>query len=393
MGSTGYLIYDTNTPGVIGPAVVNAYTTLSIPAYWRAMDFLSQNLASFPRSVRKSGVDQPRHRLARLLQRRPNNYQNSTLFWRTLFFHFSHYHNAFAQIERDSQFQPIALHNRIPEMVAPFRYQDDDGQTSAWYWIGGYRSHVVPAADMLHLSGMSYDGIGGFNPIWILAETFERSRLLDRYVTRYLTRGSMVRGSIEIPAGASKDQQQMIVDTIRQSFQGADAERDVLVLSDGAKLKNATLSPRDSELGKQVELGMKQIAQITGVHPHFLFDDSEGKYNANPEQAADDIVKWTFRPLVEEIEDELSMKLLAEAEQDSGTEIHLDTDCLVRGDRETQSNIVTEQVAAGIRSRNEARREIGLPPSTDPNADVLKISGDTAAQKPVADPGAAANKN
>jgi HK97 family phage portal protein len=167
----------------------------------------------------------------------------------------------------------------------------------------------------------------------------------------------------------------------------------VLVLSDGAKLKNATLSPRDSELGKQVELGMKQIAQITGVHPHFLFDDSEGKYNANPEQAADDIVKWTFRPLVEEIEDELSMKLLAEAEQDSGTEIHLDTDCLVRGDRETQSNIVTEQVAAGIRSRNEARREIGLPPSTDPNADVLKISGDTAAQKPVADPGAAANKN
>jgi len=392
MGSTGYLIYDTNTPGVIGPAVINAYTTLCIPAYWRAMDFLTKNLTCFPRSIRREEVA-VKHRLLKLLTRRPNTYQNSTLFWGTLYFHWSHYHNAFAWIERDSQFNPIALHNRIPEMVAPFRYLDDDGNPSSWYWIGGMKARVVPAADMLHLHGMSYDGIGGFNPIFILAETFERSRLLDRYVTRYLTRGSMIRGSIEIPAGASKEQQEQIVSTIRTSFQGADAERDVLVLSDGATLKNSTLSPRDSELGKQVELGMKQIAQITGVHPHFLYDDSEGKYNANPEQAADDVVKWTFRPLVEQVEDELSLKLLSESDQDAGLKVHLDTNCLIRGDRETQSNIVTQQKAAGILTPNEARQEIGLPASDHPDADALKTAGDTAAQKPVADPDAAANKN
>src|SRR5665213_551596 len=239
MGSTGYLIYDTNTPGVIGPAVINAYTTLCIPAYWRAMDFLTKNLTCFPRSIRREEVA-VKHRLLKLLTRRPNTYQNSTLFWGTLYFHWSHYHNAFAWIERDSQFNPIALHNRIPEMVAPFRYLDDD---------------------------------------------------------------------------------------------------------------------------------------------------------ANPEQAADDVVKWTFRPLVEQVEDELSLKLLSESDQDAGLKVHLDTNCLIRGDRETQSNIVTQQKAAGILTPNEARQEIGLPASDHPDADALKTAGDTAAQKPVADPDAAANKN
>ncbi len=378
MGSTGYLIYDTNTPGVIGPAVVNAYTTLSIPAYWRAVAFLSENLASFPKTVRKANVDVSGHRVTKLMARKPNGYQSASLFWRTLFFHFAHYRNAFAEVERDTQFNPVALHNRLPEMVAPFRYYDESGQVSQWYWIGGYKARVVPAADMIHFSGLSYDGIGGFNPIWVLAETFERSRLLDRYVTRFLTKGSMVRGSVEIPGDVNKDKQQQIADTIRSHFAGADAERDVLILSGGATLNNKTLTPQDSQLSKQFEIAIKQIAQITGVHPHFLYDDSEGKYNANPTQAADDVVKWTFRPLIEACESELSLKLLAETETDAGLCVHLDAECITRGDRQMQSTIVTQQKQAGVISGNEARAEIGYPPSKDPSADQLKVSGDTS---------------
>lgn len=379
-GTSGFVVYD-SPGGMLGPAVVNSYTTLSIPAYWRAMVFLSENMASFPRTVRKNGVDVP-HRLLTLLCRRPNAYQDAAMFWRTLFFHRAHYLNGFGEIERDSQFNPVALHNRLPEQIAPFRWIDDTtGQLSQWYWVGGMKPRVVPFEDMIHLTGLSYDGISGLSPIFLLAETFERSRLLDRYVTRFLTKGSMLRGSIEIPAGASKEQQETIVETLKLHFRGADADRDVLILSDGATLNNKTLSPQDSQLVQQANFNTKQVAQITGVHPHFLYDDSEGKYNASPTQAAEDIVKWTFRPLLEQAECHLTLKLLSESEQNAGLRIHLDPNKLLRGDVVQESNVVTQQKKAGIRTANEARHEIGLPPSTDPNADLLKTSGDTSPVK------------
>ena len=376
MGSTGYLIYDVNTPGVLGPAVINSYTTLAIPPYWRAMAFLSENLASFPKSVRKDNVDVP-HRLTRLLQLRPNTYQDASLFWRTLFFHWAHYRNAFAVIERDTQMQPKALHVKIPEMVAPFRLLDDDGQASSFYWVGGYKPKIYAGDDVIHLSGLSYDGIGGFNPVFVHSETLERSRLLDRYVTRFLTKGSIIRGSVEVPAGMNKDQQESIVSTIRSHFLGADADRDLLVLSGGAKFTNNGTTPRDSELVAQFSLNTKQVSQITGVPPHFLMDDAEGKYNNNPQQAADDVVRWCFRPIIENFEPQLTLKLLTIAEAEAGLSVHLDADRLVRGDAQTLSTIVVAQKNAGILSANDARKKLGEPPSSDPEADKLKTSGDT----------------
>lgn len=378
-GTSGFVIYDSPGGGMLGAAVVNSYTTLAIPAYWRAMNFMADNMASFPRSVRKNGVDLPSHKLLPLFCRKPNDYQDAFMFWRTLFFHRAHYLNGFAEIERDSQFNPVALHNRLPEQVAPFRWIDDTTKKlSQWYWVGGAAPRVVAFEDMIHLTGLSYDGIAGLSPIFLLAETFERSRLLDRYVTRFLTKGSMIRGSIEIPAGATKEQQETIVATLRQHFRGADADRDVLILSDGAKLSNATLSPQDSQLIQQANFNTKQVAQITGVHPHFLYDDSEGKYNASPTQAAEDIVKWTFRPLIEQTESHLTLKLLTEAEQNAGLRIHLNPNSLLRGDVVQQSNVLVQQKNAGIRTANEARSELGLTPLNDPNADVLKTSGDTS---------------
>src|SRR5665213_3331603 len=153
--TSSYTIIDVPSPGVMGPTVVNNYTTLAIPAYFRALDFKSANMASFPRAIRKAGVDVP-HKLDKMIQRKPNGYQAPTMLWRTLFFHQAHYANGFVEIERDALYAPKALHNRPPELVAPFRYLEDDGTVSGWYWVGGWKPHIVAAADMIHLTGLSY---------------------------------------------------------------------------------------------------------------------------------------------------------------------------------------------------------------------------------------------
>ena len=191
----------------------------------------------------------------------------------------------------------------------------------------------------------------------------------------FLSRRTMIRASVEIPATASEEQAEAIIDDIRK-FRGADAEEDLIVMSGGAKLNNGTMSNDQSKLIELQHLSTHQISRLTDVAPHFLYDDSEGKYNGNPEQAGEDAVRYLFRLLIEQAEDEL-LKLLSTAEQDSGYTVHIDPNALIRGDVVTESNIVTQQVTAGLISRNDGREAIGYPRTTDPADDKLKTLGDT----------------
>jgi Phage portal protein len=169
---------------------------------------------------------------------------------------------------------------------------------------------------------------------------------------------------------------------LRTYFVGVESERDVPVLTDGARLNNATLSMQESQLDKQQTYTTKQIAQVTGVDPHFLFDDSEGKYNATVTQAGEDVVRYTFRPLLDVIEDELTTKLHTEADQAMGYTIHCDPNALLRGDIQTQAAVYVSLKAAGIINANDVRQGLGYPKSDDPEADKLKTSGDTSKTLP-----------
>ena len=170
---------------------------------------------------------------------------------------------------------------------------------------------------------------------------------------------------MQIPVGATKEQ----IDTVRyalRKFQGADAEEDVLVLSAGATMANATISPQQSQLVELHQLSTTQVAQITGVNPYFLFSDPNGKYNNNTQQAGEDIVRYCFRLLIEQAEDEL-LKLLSPAEQDAGLSIHIDPAALLRGDAIAESNIVTQQTAGGVISATKAGPGWAMSPATTPS--------------------------
>ncbi|MFT3786655.1 MAG: phage portal protein [Tepidisphaeraceae bacterium] len=379
---SNYRVVNISGGQIVDPMTVNPYGALSVPAYWRAVNFLSENLSSFGRSVRLNGAkrrpDEPAHPLDKLLQRRPNSYQNSFNFWRCLFASLVQHGNGYARISRAPvTFVPVALHNLPAEDVVPFRFVPDGEDTPVQMYAVRSTRTVLLGDDMLHLQGLGHDGQSGTDPIAMHAATFERADLIGRYVSRHLKCGTMVRGAIEFPAGVDKEKVAAALDVL-QSFQGVDAERDVLLLSDGAKLNNAGLSPQESQLVEQAQHSTKQIAQLTNVPPEFLYELSEAKYNSSVEQAGQHVVRYVFRPLIEQCEDELSTKLLSTADQDAGWSVHINPDALLRGSTKDQADTVIALKTAGIQTENESRDRLGLPRIDDPEADKLKTLGDTA---------------
>lgn len=381
---SGYRVYDAQ-PGTVAvdPMLINAYSTLTVPAYWRAINFLADNLASFPRAVRRDdgAKAEQRHTLSDLLDHRgePNGTQNAFTFWRTLFFHTAHAGNGFAWVEREAfGFGARALHNMMPEDVWPFRYDRADGRGALQYYLWRPYKRVLAAIDVIHLAALSHDGMIGIDPVALHSSTFQRAATLDRFQTKYLRQGTVIRGAIEIPTGISKENVEEIQATLRNYFRGSDAERDVLILSDGAKLNNQTLSPQESQIVQQGGYSTKQISQITGVPPQFLYEFSESKYNNSIEQMGQDVVRYTFRPWIIQTEAELSLKLLTRGERRQGLYVGLNPDALLRGDTKTQTETLVATVTGRIRTPNEAREHLGLPRSEDPEADKLKAPGDTS---------------
>lgn len=388
-GFTGLSLFDSNLPGTIPPSALSAFNILQIPSYWRATNFLANNLMAFPRSITRGGVRQP-HKLDNVLTRKPNNYQSCSNFWRTLWFHACHFGSGYAKIVTTGG--KVSLHNILPEMVVPYRYSPTDDFTAPENWEQYYfimnTKEYLHSSEVIHISGISYNGMVGMNPTVYMRETFQRALLQDQYYTRFLTRGTVMRGAIQIPATATPEQQDEIITLLATRHQGANAERDIIVLSGGATLNNATLSPRDSQLTEQGVVTTTQISQITGVPPQFLYEFKDAKYNDSIEQMGALVVRDTFGHWVETGEDELSLKLLTDNEYSSGLRISIDPDALSKADTQTLSATVVAQRNAGIISANEARAELGRAKSADPAAESLQILGNTAGKLPEAAPNA-----
>lgn len=374
-------VVDVNGSTIVPPTMINAYSALSIPAFRRAVQFLSENLASFPRSVRKDGakLDTP-HPVAKLIGRRPNAYQNSFIFWRCFWFHAAATGNAYARIERDPlTSRPIALHNLLPEDTLAARWDPGDGTGPVQVFYHRPTKTLLFGTDVLYMQGLSHDGMCGLSPTSLHEGTFQRAATLLKFQTRYWQKGTQVRGVLELKDKPTPEQLAEYRAAL-QRFRGVDGD-EILIIGNG-ELKNTTISPEQSQLAEQGSITVADISRITGVPQVYLMDGKDARYNNSVEAAGIDVVRFTFRPLIELAEDELTLKLLTEDEQDDGLTIRINPDALLRGSSREQMDVVATGVKAGIYTSNEGRDYLGMPRHDDPDADKLKMSGDTAPKPP-----------
>src|SRR5690606_33893279 len=114
---------------------------------------------------------------------------------------------------------------------------EDGAGLQQWYWHRATKS-IHTAADIIHLPGLSHDGMTGMDPVSLHAGTFQRASTLEKYQVQYLSRGTLMRGSVEIQ-GALTDEQMAQFRSVLRRFKGPDGEDDILILTEGAKLNNS----------------------------------------------------------------------------------------------------------------------------------------------------------
>jgi len=370
------VVYTVYGSDVMPATAVNEFSSLQLPAMWRGIRWISSTLAGFPKRViqKRQGVSIHRedHPVNYLLNGEINGFTIPAQVYECWYHHAVIFGNGYLLIDRGDNFSPAQLLQVQPENVVPFRVLSGPS-VGQWYLVkgGGYQT-IVPAADMLHLPGLGFDGLCGYPLVLLMQENLQLAKSAQTFANRYFVNGTQVQGYVKVPATATTDQVEQIKTNLQQRHAGINVTYSYAVLVGGAEMVNNTIPPEASQLLETRKYTVTDIARMLGVPPHILYQTEDLKYNT-VEQMGQDAVRYSLGEWITKSEQMLSAKLLTPSERQQGLRIEFDLDSLVRSDSAAYADQTLKLLNGGVITANEARARHNLAPSAESEAEKLRV--------------------
>jgi HK97 family phage portal protein len=307
-------------------------SALSCTPFYACAHVISEDLASLPVAVfrrKKSGgstlVDD--HRVSYLFGRSPSGPSNETtsLQWREAWIgHALTYKGGFSEIERTNDGDVFALHLMDPR-TEPVR--DADGRL--FYADGANRNNRIPAANVLHLAGLGYNGLEGYGLTSLVSEAIALSRAAERYGANFFANGAEPRGFLKYPGRLKPEARTNLRESFNQMHQGTGNAHKVGILEEGMDWVQTSTDPDKSQLLAVRQFQVVEMARIFRVPPHKIGDYTQS-HLANIEASNLDYLMTVLRPWCERLEQCLQLKLLTDKEYRLGYYIRHDIRALLR---------------------------------------------------------------
>jgi HK97 family phage portal protein len=334
---------------------VGPYGALGIAAWWRGTRWLTETIAGLPAHTFRDTAGERSRRADPPWRAKPDvqtPWFALVEFWMMSLLHKG---NAYSFKLRDGQGRVVGLRPLHPDRVVPG--QASDG--TMMYQIDQNRDRGWTRREILHIPGLSYDGVVGLNPIQAHAETLGLVKAADEYASRSFGQGSHLRAYISLPQTLSTTE----ADTLKarwEAFHSGMANASSFgVLGNGAEYKTVSLDPQQTQLLETRQWNVVTIGQILGVVPHKLYELSRATYS-NIEHQAIEAVTDGVVPWVQRIEAWVNFDpdLYPEI---SRSFMEFQIEGLLRGDTTSRFEAYSKAVGGPWMAGNEARRLENLP--------------------------------
>lgn len=336
-------------------ATVNDTTAMSLPAVFSCVRVLADSIASLPiglfRSTPDGGtvpaISRPENSL---IGSAPSSLYTSYSLRSTMQLHLGLRGNAYARILRDGRGGARELIILHPSQVYAFfdsnklYYRVEPNPNNG---TGG-RSEILTPDDIIHVAGISNDGINGISPIQALRESIGLGITNRANASRTIQRGR-ADGYIKYPGELTTAQGAVIRDTFADPVRNGEFP----VLGYGMEYQAISLSPQDAEFINTHKLTVRDIAGAYRVPLHMIGDLERATFS-NIEHQSLEFVKFSLMPWIKAWEMELNRKLIPYSLQNEYF-FRFNVDGLLRGDIKTRMDAYTKAIQWGILNRDEAR--------------------------------------
>lgn len=283
---------------VASGVTVNENTALNATAVFSAVDILSRTLASLPLPVyrRLQGGGKERatdHPLYAVLHDLSNREMTSFELRQALMGHLALWGNAFAEIERDNAGRVIGLWPLRPDRMTVMR--DEQGLLYVYRIIKTGQEVALRQRNVMHLRGLSSDGVIGYSPIRLAREAIGLALATEEYGARFFGNGSRPGGVLQHPGKLSEEAAKRLKKSWEEMHQGLTQAHRVAILEEGMTWQQVGIPPEDAQFLETRKFQVTEIARIFHVPPHMLADLERSTFS-NIEHQGIEFVVHTMRP-------------------------------------------------------------------------------------------------
>lgn len=345
---------------------VTETTAMRVATYFRCIALISGAMSWLPldlirrvsEKVREPAVDHP---LRRVLTLRPNSWQTPAEFRRMLTSHLLMRGNGYARKVRTLG-QVSALLPMHPDRVR-VEQQADLSLKYTYTTPGGQQIALAPR-DVLHLRGLSTDGVKGMSVLACMRETLGLSIASERSAANVFKNGNLAGGALTHPNKLSDGAYDRLRESMKEKT-GAERAGEWLILEEGLTPSDIGFSAEDMQLLESRDFNRYEICIFLGVPPHMVGLTSKvSSWGSGVEQQGIGFVTYTLNDYIAIWEQSLRRDCLEEREWGQ-IEPKIFTAGLLRGDIKTRYAVYTQALQWGIMNPDETRGLEDMNPRAD----------------------------
>lgn len=235
----------------------------------------------------------------------------------------------------------------------------EGGRLRFRYTPGTGPQQMLSAADVVHVKGLSTDGLVGLSAVTQAARVLGLSDELVKHAVAYF------ENDVPHPAGIlslGPDASFAAEDRTKEKIRAEARPHGVMIVRGESSYEQIASKMDDAQFVEQRRLAAQEVARVFRIPPHMLGAPSADSMTySNVEQESIEFVRYSLTPWLRRIE------LAISGDRDLTSErqfVRFELDGLLRADAKTRAEIY--QLAAdpvtGWMSREEIRRLEDLPP-------------------------------
>ena len=350
---------------------VTPTTAMSCVAYFAGVRLISETVGQLPlieyRRLQPRGKERATNRvLYNLLHNAPNPEMDAISFKEALQGHAITWGNAFAEIQWHPDGYPEALWPLRPDKMKVGR-DEKTKEIIYSYRLPDGTEVVLPAYRVLHIPGFGFDGLIGYDTIYLAREAIGMALAMEEYGARFFGNGANPGGVLEHPNKLSAPAQENLRKSWNEMHQGLSNQHRIAILEEGLTYKATGIPPENAQFLESRKFQLNEIARLLHIPPHMLADLDRATFS-NIEHQGIEFVKYTMNPWLIRWEQTCNRKLLLPFERQIFFFEFL-VDALLRGDSASRAQFYKEMFYLGALSPNDIREKENLNPIPDEGAD------------------------
>lgn len=344
------------------PTSISDNSAMRLSAVYTCIKVLSETVSSLPICLyRQIGEGKELHTsnpLFDLVGKKPNEFQTAPEFMSYVMMSLLLRGNFYGYVNRTASGRIIEI---LPLPFDAVSVMQDTDYNIVYKVTHSDKSEFVYSQyEILHIKGMSMDGIVGMSPLQYNASVMNNAIAARDYAGSVFANDATPRGVLSTDGVLSDE----AYDNIRQSWEAShggikNAHR-IAILEQGLKFSPMQLTPADVQLLESRKYSRTEIASIFRVPPHMLADLERATFS-NIEHQDLAFYKSTILPYLTNIEARLNCTLLNVNTQ----YFKFKVEDLLRTDLTTRVNAYKAMIETGIMSPNEARERLDMNPRED----------------------------